>query len=473
MKGKGMAEKLRNIWHRKRSCTGSEADDLSEIAQALSRLYTDLPTPPQGLKPGRERVLAVAREMRARYPRPHRRPRWQKNGLLVGYAWRVVAAILLLFSLASLSTRAVWAAYNSLPGQLLYPIKVAVENQHLAYIEDPDIRLMLTLALMEERVNEVEALIKEDRPIPSGIETRIDTLATSALVATAWSDESLMPDMLGFVVRRIRAHVQTLEQLKAHADGETHTRLERLQNIYLNKGAIALAAIDHPQAFRAAYQAGKPETMVFITGGPLGGTVTPEIRQSFVTPGSSPPAPRPRPLHPTPTPQSENLRPPNPHGSGRGPLTPTLPITATTTPRPHPTPRATAALTHGRAITPTPHATPPITPPGLSDKGEETPGLNGEEPPGLSDGTPPGQDHTTPPGAGENPSPPATPPPAINPTPGGDNTSPGNPPNDNNPAPGGGTTPPGGEPAPGNDGGSNAPSPPSSSPPSPPGHGPP
>ena len=85
---------------------------------------------------------------------------------------RMVAVSLLAFVVLSTGTVSVYASQSSLPGDMLYPVKVGVEKLQVAVTSDPEDKAYLHLKLAQRRIDEVTAQVNLNRsPDFSGLAT--------------------------------------------------------------------------------------------------------------------------------------------------------------------------------------------------------------------------------------------------------------------------------------------------------------
>ncbi len=367
-----------------------ELRPLLEMARVTTEALADAPEPPNGLATGRERVLRAAEARRAwmrppasaRDERPHSQLRFPRLPFNLDWVWKLAGvALAMVMLLAPLSGQIVWAASESLPRNPLYLLKVTVENQHFAHIDDPEVQVVIAMALTEERVKELQILVARGQTIPSSVVDRTELLSSLALNAAAWTPEPLMADMLNFIIRRTRAQVTALEALKHQTTGHNHTELTKTQRACLRVERVASMALEYPEAFRTAYQAGQPEKMRYTEGGPLGGIITDAVMESVtptmpVTPEEREPATSPEETRPSPT------------------EAPTQAPTATATPTPTdtetPTPSPTATPPDEEDTRPTPpdQDNRPDTPPGQEDAPAQPPSQDNRPADPPNQGTP-------------------------------------------------------------------------------------
>lgn len=85
---------------------------------------------------------------------------------------RMVAVSLLAFVVLSTGTVSVFASQSSLPGDMLYPVKVGVEKLQVAVTSDPEDKAYLHLKLAQRRIDEVTTQVNLNRsPDFSGLAT--------------------------------------------------------------------------------------------------------------------------------------------------------------------------------------------------------------------------------------------------------------------------------------------------------------
>ncbi|MGC9395929.1 MAG: hypothetical protein ACP5J4_13875 [Anaerolineae bacterium] len=263
---------------------------LLETAQQLSAHYADVPRPPAGLREGRVQVLAFAAIQRARRTAvsPGKRSTPAKRRL--NPLWRL-AGILAALALILIPLRGplVSAARSTLPGNPLYILKLSSEDQLFSSMNEAEVKVVLAVSLTQERIEEVRALVEKQQAIPIDIFYRADYMLRTALMEAAWAPEPMMANMLSYIIHHTREQSQQLELLKLQATPQNLGALGNMQTLLLKTQIIAMVALENPETFREAYQAGTPEKMPLPSGGPLSGVViTEELKQLITsTPDSS------------------------------------------------------------------------------------------------------------------------------------------------------------------------------------------
>ncbi len=135
----------------------------AELAQAG---LVDAPIPPPDLARGRRRFLLAAAQA-------SRRP---ALGLRPALA---LALVLVVIGLAALVP---WASASALPGEALYPVKLAVEAAQLALTSGPTQRQRLTDDLAERRREEAARLLALGRETTLAFEGSVETVQADRLV---------------------------------------------------------------------------------------------------------------------------------------------------------------------------------------------------------------------------------------------------------------------------------------------------
>jgi len=257
------------------------------MAQATHRYYETVPEAPGGLAAGRERLLAVAARQRARgvgatsaTRTATTRTAGRKMKLI--FATRLIAVLLVVVvGMAALGGGVVWAAGDSLPGDLLYPVKLATEDVRLALTSAPADQVDLALRFVEERAEEVRTLVEAGRQVPDETIARMERHIERALIQVAWVSDEEMTGLLTRVAERTRAQAQVLEQVRATAPQQAQPGLEHAATVCRQGAEAAEDGLNDPQAFRLRWhqQGARPE--------PAEGTPEPTSvpEQVTVTPG--------------------------------------------------------------------------------------------------------------------------------------------------------------------------------------------
>jgi hypothetical protein len=321
------------------------------------------PAPPHGLMPGRQRFLAEAARLRA-----ERAPR----RLLPVRAMRLATALALAAILFGAALGAERATAASLPGQPLYSVKLAAESTRLALTGRPASRAALALALAEERLDEIVALLEQRKPIETEAWNRAERQLESALETAVGLEDPAAAPALGRLAEALRQREQAMLGL---AGESPEPRVGHLLSTMEQVRREAYAGEGDPNGLRGRLRRATPPAPAFL----------PDPSQTPLpsrTPGRPPTLQPPMPS-PTGTPGPSRT----PKGAGAPGQTPKPSATPMPT-SPHasrtPGPSATsqpsepphASRTPGSSGTPDPTGGPPLTPGPW-----QTPGSGGKKQP--------------------------------------------------------------------------------------------
>ena len=240
---------------------------LLEMARMAHTYYADVPEAPGGLTTGRERFMSIAAQ-----PRATKVSKTPNDGITTGQVGRIklsfamrLVAILLTVSIGvtALGCGVAWTASDSLPGDMLYPVKMTTEDARLALASTPEERLGLTLQFVEERVEEIRALVNAGGQVPDVAVARMEQHIEQVLVNAAWSSDEQMDDMLRQIAMRTRTQAQALEQMGSIASQYIRVKLEQAAMVCWHGFIAAESGLSDPQAFRLLYccEEGTPASM--------------------------------------------------------------------------------------------------------------------------------------------------------------------------------------------------------------------
>ncbi len=128
-----------------------------------------------------------------------------------------------LLALALATGSAVVASANSLPGEVLYPVKLAAEGARVALSGSTAARAALRLELAGVRLNEIRRLVDLGiMPSPQLIDAMLEYLTLSERDAEASDD----PSLLAFALTEIDRHTLALRELAERMDPTTRGMIE-------------------------------------------------------------------------------------------------------------------------------------------------------------------------------------------------------------------------------------------------------
>jgi hypothetical protein len=226
--------------------------------QLLERYYANVPEPQGGLAAGRVRLLDAAAQHRERVRATQtltRKEKKPKMKLLL--ATRLISAILAaVIGTAAVGGGVTWAASDSLPGEVLYPVKLVGEDLRLSLASTPARQVELALQFADERVAEIEELVEHRSLVPEAAVARMERHLFRAMNQAAWASEEEMPGLLKRIAQRTQVQAQTLEQLqlRTRAQAQNQAQLQNAYRICQRAQEEATAGLGDPQTFRARYQ---------------------------------------------------------------------------------------------------------------------------------------------------------------------------------------------------------------------------
>ena len=175
------------------------------LVDELRALYSQVPPPPGNLIDGRRQMLAQAAALkRSATPTGGRR----FLGRLRTAPTRALAILaIVIFILAATGGGGVLASGSSLPGDLFYPLKLAVEDFRLSLSADPATQAERNMTFVVERVEEMKGLADRDEIIPDEVVTRMadqmDTVMTQTTAASSEEGPGLLEQLeLGIIVQQ-------------------------------------------------------------------------------------------------------------------------------------------------------------------------------------------------------------------------------------------------------------------------------
>jgi hypothetical protein len=287
---------------------------LVQTAQLVSALADTPPPPPRGLNVGRQRFLAQAADLRARQTVR------QEDSLSRTHRLRLAGALIAAVLVMGLVFGAGQAAASSLPGGPLYDLKLFAEETRMNWTTNAAARAELAVHLMEERLDEIVALLEQGRAIDEATAFRAKEQLSRAVQAineagdqTALQAAQRLMTLLQERQQVLAQAVRSLSGLEQEPLRELLREMERLRQ-ELHTGQ------EEPSGPQNRQRQGTPPTA----------TPLPEPTEQ---PGPGP-QPSDRPMGPKPTEGSSSGAEPQPTDQPAGPKPTEGP---SSDPEPHPT----------------------------------------------------------------------------------------------------------------------------------------
>jgi len=149
-----------------------------------------------------------------------------KEGTMVALV-KVAVAVALIFGMTA---GTVSAPQESLPGSVLYPVKVQFENARLATTQDGAAKTLLALTYAQERVDEAVSLVERGDEIPEPLTVRYQLQVGLALQTMEGLGEAQQLQLRAHFSGTLQNQVRVMEQLMARLhQGENSEHSEPTQ----------------------------------------------------------------------------------------------------------------------------------------------------------------------------------------------------------------------------------------------------
>ncbi len=155
----------------------------------------------------------------------HPNPRKKEVFAMPSIVFAVLAALSLLFGGGALTVKAADAA---VPGDVLYPVDLAVEDLQLALASTPEQQAQLHLAFAQERAAEIQQLIQEGRAdqVEEAVQNLEGHLAVATQLAAQMAQEG-QTEAVRQMEQAMARSAEALQQAMAHAPEPAHQALQQ------------------------------------------------------------------------------------------------------------------------------------------------------------------------------------------------------------------------------------------------------
>ena len=154
----------------------------------------------------------------------------------------ITAAILLVLS--TITTTTTYAANNSLPGDILYPLKIAIENTRSRLTFDNKINTELELSFASRRLQEIEALVNKNinhiSLANNGYERNINNAVTEAEKIEGKDD---LIDELEIISMALLSHADDIDEIINGTHAEERELLSHTLEIAFSTQQRALRSL--------------------------------------------------------------------------------------------------------------------------------------------------------------------------------------------------------------------------------------
>lgn len=150
-----------------------------------------------------------------------------------------------------------FAAQDSLPNEVLYPVKLYLEDARYGLTDDPIAQIGLLTAFANNRVDEITGLALQGEVVPNGVVARFhNNLQTMLQLAAGLDEEATIP-----ALQQIRQNLRTQEQLMSQLGQpeELDPALEQLRAMLQEQHRLTQLGLEEPLRFQQMYRHGEIE----------------------------------------------------------------------------------------------------------------------------------------------------------------------------------------------------------------------
>jgi len=227
----------------------------SVLQKKLDRLRSVPERDPQAAACGRVRYLAQAGKLLPVSPASTRRQNeWKLKSRKESYAMKIAFDVLMALALVFGGGAAtVQASQDDLPDQVLYPVKLAVEDIRLLLNTDPETEIDMLLEMLQTRVEEMNMLAAEGTPPTEPVLNRLQSQIHEALQVAAGMDAVQGQAAL----LRIQTSLQTQHQATFQGEGESAQIMEQTRLVLQEQLHLVDQGANDPEAFQEMFQGGQ------------------------------------------------------------------------------------------------------------------------------------------------------------------------------------------------------------------------
>ena len=199
---------------------------------------------------GKEKFLSQAKNIQPRRT-PARTPK-TRVGAPLRKSWVPRMATILavvLFALSSIGGT-VYAAQGSLPGDLLYPVKILTEDIQVRLESDPEQRLDLYASFANRRLEEIEAQIQAGEEVSPKALARLEVLSGKMLQQAAQVGENGLENALRQVQQALELQNQLMTKLQNQIPGPGEQDLVQAQEKINSRLQLVENGLLEPQGFQ-------------------------------------------------------------------------------------------------------------------------------------------------------------------------------------------------------------------------------
>jgi len=225
----------------------------NEINPKLQKLLESLQEVPardlQQKHIGREKFLSQAKNIQPR--RTPTRASKTRVGTPLRKSWapRMATILAVVFFALSSIGGTVYAAQDSMPDDLLYPVKTLTEDIRIGLESDPEERLNLYASFANRRMEEIEAQIQAGEEISPKALARLEKHSEMMLQQVAQVGEKGLENALMQVQQALEKQNQMMEKLQEQTPGPGENGLLIAQEKLQERLELVDNGLQEPQGF--------------------------------------------------------------------------------------------------------------------------------------------------------------------------------------------------------------------------------
>ncbi len=164
---------------------------------------------------------------------------------------KVLVAIVLAFViLLAASSATVFASQNSLPGQMLYPVKSWSEDIRISMTTSPETKLNLTLYFTNRRMEEISTLMADGKPVSDLTAERFASELENVLQLAAQLDDTQIQRALGEIKSHAERQGMTMQELIIKLPPQAEPAVVKLQERLNEQVQLSKIGETDPKEFR-------------------------------------------------------------------------------------------------------------------------------------------------------------------------------------------------------------------------------
>jgi hypothetical protein len=152
-----------------------------------------------------------------------------------------------------------FAAQESLPDQALYPVKTLIEDVRLGLTSDPQAEFDLLMNYVEERIEEIEALIESGDPVNTAVQERLNNHLQAAFRNAAELNDPALLKAMERVREQSQLQLNIFNQLNQGNGVGPDGNLDLAEQAIIRSRIQAEDALEDPNTLRTRYSAERNE----------------------------------------------------------------------------------------------------------------------------------------------------------------------------------------------------------------------